>query len=176
AYKHRTDGRCANAHSWKRIEDNYRLIGSRHDGFGDGDQAVLLVEDPQARKLRFACVQLSSRSRRRLNPPGLNLREADIELRAVADFAFHDGQHVGARQIWQQAIEADKVIGNSSGTGAWGKFFEFARLIERKFSNREAGDFGEMPAAAELLAHFVGQRADIRAGRAFDHEAGDLTF
>ena len=38
---------------------------------------------------------------------------------------------------------------------------ECKSLIQRKFSYGGAGDFREMRAAAQLLAHLVSQRADI---------------
>jgi len=45
-------------------------------------------------------------------------------------------------------------------------------LLQGKFANGGSADFGKVRATAKLLAHFVGERADVGAGRAFNNETG----
>jgi len=75
------------------------LVRARHDRLGNRDQFSLLVEDAQPRRLPIARIELSRSALSRDGLPGLNLREREIEFRAMANALFDDGQHGGARQF-----------------------------------------------------------------------------
>jgi hypothetical protein len=64
------------------------LVRARHDSLGNGDEFILLAEYSQSRRLRFTAIQLRRRSGRRLNAARLELREHNIELRAMPHALF----------------------------------------------------------------------------------------
>src|SRR6266404_2932457 len=74
------------------------LVGARHDGFGNGDEFVLLAEYTQPRRLQFTAIELGRRAGRRFDAARLKLREHDIELRAVTYALFDHRQHVDSRK------------------------------------------------------------------------------
>src|ERR1700694_1616801 len=59
------------------------LVSARHDGFGNGDELILLAEYTQPRRLRFTAIELRRRAGRRLDAARLKLRERNIERRAM---------------------------------------------------------------------------------------------
>ena len=57
-----------------------------------------------------------------------------------------------------------------------GKIFKLQGLLEGKFADGGAANFRQMRAATQLLAHFMGQRANVCSGRAFDDETRHAAF
>ena len=72
----------------KSFEHYDWLVGARHDGFGNGDEFILLAEYPQPRRFRFPAIELRRRPGRRLDAARLKLRERNIELRAMTHALF----------------------------------------------------------------------------------------
>ena len=60
-------------------------------------------------------------------------------------------------------FQANHAVREFSNARGFREFFEFNRLIQGKFSHREAADLGKMGAAPEFVPHFVGQRTNIGA-------------
>ena len=134
---------------------------------------MLLVENAEARGLGLAAVELSSGAGRRFVAARLELGKHDGEFGAVADALFNNRKNGDAGKIGEEMFEFYDAGFEFAVAGGFGQFFEFKGLIERKFTDRVAGDFGEMRAHSELFSHFVGEGADVGAGGTFDDEAGD---
>ena len=81
------------------FEHYHRLIRARNHRLGDGDQLSLLAEDPQSSRLPFAGIEFGRRPLCGGCIAGLDLRERQIKLGAVAHALLDDGQHSGARQF-----------------------------------------------------------------------------
>jgi len=94
----------------------------------------------------------------------------------VANALFDDRENGDAGEIGEKMFELDDTGFEFAVAGSLGEFFEFESLIEREFADGSAADLAEMRAHAELFSHFVGERADVGAGRTFDDEAGDGPF
>jgi len=91
----------------------------------------------------------------------------------VANAFFDDWKNGDAGEIREEMFELDDAGFEFAVAGGFGEFIELESLIERKFSDGGAGDFGEMRTDAELFSHFVSKRADVSTGRTFDDEARD---
>src|SRR6266705_2377277 len=126
------------------------LVGARHDGFGNGDELLLLAEDAQPRRLRFAPVELRRRTGRGLGPAWLKLRQRYVELRAVAHALFDHWQNIYPREIWQQVFEPNEALREFSLLFGIRKFLERDRLLQCEFSHRRARNLREMCAASQL--------------------------
>ncbi len=50
----RRGARAVKMRSGKRFEDDKRLVDARDDGFRNGDELLLLIEDAEARRARLA--------------------------------------------------------------------------------------------------------------------------
>src|ERR1700682_4697889 len=81
------------------------LVSARHDGFGNGDEFILLAEHTQPRRLRFTAIELRRRAGRRLDAARLKLRERNIELRAMTHALFDHRQNVNPWEISQEVFE-----------------------------------------------------------------------
>src|ERR1700693_3260016 len=92
-----------------RFKDDDGLIGARHNGFGDGDEAVLLAEDAEARGLPIAGIEFRGGALRGARAAGVNLRDLHVEFRAVAHALLEDGENRYARQFGEQAFEGNDV-------------------------------------------------------------------
>src|SRR5436309_6153474 len=123
------------------FEHNNRLVSARHDGFGNGDEFILLAEYPQPWRLRLTTIELRRRSRRRLDAARLKLRQHNVEFRAMTHALFDHRQDVDTRKITEQAFERDQAVGEFSGLLGFRKFLERDRLFHRKLSHRGARNF-----------------------------------
>src|SRR6266403_5121795 len=146
------------------------LVGARHDGFGNGDEFVLLAEYTQPRRLQFTAIELGRRAGRRFDAARLKLREHDIELRAVTYALFDHRQHVDSRKISQQAFERNQAVREFPGLLGLRKLLERDRLLHRKFADCRARDFRQVRAAPQLLSHFMRQRTDVRSVRTLNNK------
>src|SRR6266851_4445617 len=126
---------------WQSFEHYDWLVSARNDGFGNGDEFILLAEYSQPRRLRFPAIQLRRRPRRRLDVAWLKLREQNVEFRAVTHALFDYRQDVDPRKISQQAFKRDQAVREFPGLLGFRKFLESDRLLHRKFSHRRARDF-----------------------------------
>ena len=133
----------------------------------------MLVEDAKTQRARFASVEFGGGARRGFGAASLELGESDGELGAVTNAFFNNGENGDAGKTREQMFEPDDAGFEFAVADGFGEFFQFESLINGKFADGGAGNFGEMCAAAELFAHLVGERADIGARRTFDDEAGD---
>lgn len=88
----------------------------------------------------------------------------------MTDALFEHRQDIGTRIIGQQIFERDEAALEFAFSGGLRQFFHFDGLIERKFADGGAADFGEMRATTEFLAHVVSERANVGAGGALDGE------
>ena len=131
-----------------RFEDDDGLVGARHDGFGDGDQAFLLAEDAEARGLPFAGIEFGGGALRGAGAAGLNLRDLHVEFRAVAHAFFEEGEDRHARQFGEQAFEGNDVTREISLFRGAFEVFEFRGLVQSEFAHRGADNFREVRAAA----------------------------
>src|SRR5258708_11829641 len=144
------------------MEDDDGLVGAGNDGLGDSDQFWLLVEDAEARGPRLGVrrigfsgnwlersgVEFGGGAGRRLGAARLELRKSDGEFGAVADALFDDWKNGDAGEIGEEMFEFYQAGFEFAVASGFGEFFEFDGLLEGKFSNGGAGDFGEMRAAA----------------------------
>src|SRR5579885_2789379 len=162
--------------SRKRLKDDNRPIGSRHNGLGNGDQLILLAEHAQPRRLRRARVQFSDRSGNGFGTAHADLAERNIEFRTVAHALFDNRQHIHAREIRQQMLERNDALVKLAGAARVRQFLERNGLFDGKFTDGGTFDFREVRATAKLLAHFVRQRTDVGARRTLDHEASKGAF
>jgi len=69
------------------------LVGAWHDRFCDGNQLVLLAEDPQPRRAGFAAIELRGGAGRRLDAAGLDravigLGDADLYRQLLTEFGI----------------------------------------------------------------------------------------
>ena len=117
-------------------------------GSAIASELSLLIEDAEARGLPVARIELGGRTLRDGRLSRLNLRERQIELRAVAHALFDDRQDGRAGQIGQQALERNHARGDLSGFCVRGEIFERDSVIGREFSHGGASDFGEVRAGA----------------------------
>src|SRR2546425_10474665 len=160
----------------QRLENDDRLIRPRHHRFGDSDELALLIEDAEARRLRPPAVKLRRGTGRKLEAAGLDVRQRNVKARAVAHPPLDDRQNIDAGEVRQEALERDKAIAEASRAGCFGELFEPDSLLERKFAHGGTHNFRQMRAAAELFPHFMGERADVGAGGAFDREPREAGF
>ena len=62
------------------FKDNNRLVSARHNRFGNGNQAILLAEDAEARGLPFAGIKFRRGALRNAHAARLNLRKLHGEF------------------------------------------------------------------------------------------------
>src|SRR6202140_4405890 len=99
------------------------LVSARHDGFGNGDELILLAEYTQTRRLRFTAIELRRRAGSRLDAARLKLRERNVELRAMTHALFDHRQNVNPRKISQQVFEGDQAVREFPGQVGFREFF-----------------------------------------------------
>ena len=158
------------------VENYYGLVSARHDWLGNRDQLSLLIEDAQPRRLPFARIEFGGSTLSRDGLPGLNLREREIEFRAMANAFFDDGQHGGAGQFRKQIFERNRALHQAPRFGVFFKFRKAHGLVQREFAYGGADDFGKMRAGAMKFAELMRERANISSGTAFDHESRERSF
>src|ERR1700738_1874127 len=79
------------------FEDDDGLVGARHDGFGDRNQAFLLAEDTESRWLPFAGIEFRGCALRNADAAGLHMRQMHGAFCAVAHALFEKRWHNSAR-------------------------------------------------------------------------------
>src|SRR2546423_12601455 len=94
----------------QRFEHHDWLVSARYDGFGNGDEFILLAEYTQSRRSRLPAIELRRSAGRRLDAARLKLRERNIELRAMTHAGFDHGEYVNPREISQQAFERGQTV------------------------------------------------------------------
>ena len=66
-------------------------------------------------------------------------------------------QYIHFREVRQQILQPNDVLGELTGLRPFGQLFQLYRLLQRKFANRRPLDFRKVRPASELLSHFVRQ-------------------
>jgi len=162
--------------SGQGIEDDDGLVCAGNKGFGNGDEFILLAENAEAGHGVRVSIELRGRAGRKFLAARLNLRNEHVEFGAVADFLFENWQDGSAGVIGEKILEGNEEGRKLPFPLGLEQFIERDGLIEGELTNGGAADFRKMRAAAKLLAHVVGKRTDVRAGRAFDGETSDRAF
>src|SRR5487761_1039382 len=107
---------------WGSFENHNWLVRAWDNRFGNGDQLLLAIENTEARGLPVAGVEFRRRALRGGGMAGLNLRDENIEFRAVAHAALDNGQDGDARQFGQQGFKANHALGKTPGTCRFRQF------------------------------------------------------
>ena len=75
----------------------------------------------------------------------------------MTDALLDNRQHVCAGEIRQKIFERDQTLLEFAGTRSFGQIVKLPCLLEGKFTDGGAADFGKVRARADLFAHFLSE-------------------
>jgi hypothetical protein len=117
---------------WFEYHDG--LISSRHNGLGDGNQLLLLVEDAKPRSLWLTTVELGCRTGREFNTSRLKMCDRNVEFRTVPHALLNDWKNIHPGKIRQQVFQLYQAVREFSGLLGFRKFLKKDGLLQREYT------------------------------------------